>query len=267
MILQDTFTVVFIQLLLIDNAKYLALPMFLSDFIHSRVILLDDLSINNNYSSFFTAFFTELLDNSKQDLHEMFVKTYGLLYQQNSAVFTDLFRDLRSYYKGRDINLLDALDNFFSTLMQKMFQLMNTQYTFDQEYLQCVTERMDDLRPFGDVPQKLSMQVKRAFIAARTFVQGLAIGRDVILAVSKVRIVYTPFFQIPKFLIYQKNTGGLGECGVLISAFDHKLSRLVLSFSYIPYHRNSVRKSLMNEKGRRTGRVYGFDISIKASVN
>lgn len=133
-----------------------------------------------------SAFFTELLDNSKQDLHEMFVRTYGLLYQQNSAVFTDLFRDLKGYYKGHDINLLDALDNFFSTLMQKMFQLMNAQYTFTQEYLQCVTERMDDLKPFGDVPQKLSMQVKRAFVAARTFVQGLAIGRDVILAVSKV---------------------------------------------------------------------------------
>ena len=116
----------------------------------------------------------------------MFVKTYGLLYQQNSAVFTDLFTDLRRYYKGSDISLLDALDNLFSTLMQKMFQLMNSQYTFDQEYLDCVTERMDDLQPFGDVPQKLSMQVKRAFIAARTFVQGLSIGRDVILAVSKV---------------------------------------------------------------------------------
>lgn len=134
----------------------------------------------------FSAFFTELLDNSKRDLHNMFVRTYGLLYQQNSHVFTDLFEDLRKYYKGSDINLLDALDNFFSTLMQKMFQLLNSQYTFDDDYLQCVTEHMDELKPFGDVPQKLSIQVKRAFVAARTFVQGLAIGRDVVLAMSKV---------------------------------------------------------------------------------
>ena len=144
----------------------------------------------------FSEFFTELLDNAKRDLHEMFVRTYGLLYQQNSHVFTDLFLDLRSYYKGKDISLLDALDKFFTTLLQKMFELLNAQYKFDEPYLNCVTEYMEELKPFGDVPQKLSIQVKRAFIAARTFVQGLAIGRDVILAVSKVRRPFC-FFAHP----------------------------------------------------------------------
>jgi len=134
----------------------------------------------------FDDFFTALLDQSKRDLHDMFVRTYGLLYQQNSHVFTDLFHDLQNYYKGRDINLLDALDKFFSTLLQKMFELLNAQYTFDEAYLECVTEHMDELQPFGDVPQKLSVQIKRSFVAARTFVQGLAVGRDIILAVSQV---------------------------------------------------------------------------------
>lgn len=127
-----------------------------------------------------------MLDNAKSDLHEMFVKTYGLLYQQNSYVFTNLFGDLRSYYKGSDINLLEALDHFFMILLQKMFALLNSQYSFDEKYLNCVTKHMGDLKPFGDVPQKLSIQVKRALIAARTFVQGLAIGRDVVLAISEV---------------------------------------------------------------------------------
>ena len=116
----------------------------------------------------------------------MFVRTYGLLYQQNSHIFTNLYDDLRNYYKGRDVNLLDALDGFFIELLQRMFELLNTQYEFDKDYLECVTESMDELKPFGDVPQKLSIQVKRAFIAARTFVQGLAIGRDVIIEVGKV---------------------------------------------------------------------------------
>lgn len=131
-------------------------------------------------------FFTELLDNARRDLHEMFVKTYGLLYQQNAHIFTDLFDDLRGYYKGKDKNLKDVMDNFFSRLLQKMFELINTQYAFDEEYMACVTDRMDELKPFGDVPAKLSIQVRRAFIAARTFVQGLAIGRDVIMNVMEV---------------------------------------------------------------------------------
>lgn len=153
-------------------------------------IMADKISVLRNTfisrTAKFDAFFTELLDNAKRDLHEMFVRTYGLLYQQNSHVFTDLFNDLRSYYKGRDLNLLDTLDGFFVTLLQKMFLLLNAQYTFDDKYMQCVAEHMDELKPFGDVPKKLAAHVKRAFIAARTFVQGLAIGRDVILAISKV---------------------------------------------------------------------------------
>ncbi|KAJ8310083.1 hypothetical protein KUTeg_011948 [Tegillarca granosa] len=134
----------------------------------------------------FDEFFTELLDKAKNDLHEMFVRTYGLLYKQNSAVFTNLFKDLRSYYKGSDIRLLEALDNFFKTLLKKMFELLNSPHTFNEQYLNCVTSQMDKLKPFGDVPNKLSIQVHRSFIAARTFVQGLAIGRDVIIEVGKI---------------------------------------------------------------------------------
>ncbi|ESP01694.1 hypothetical protein LOTGIDRAFT_139272 [Lottia gigantea] len=134
----------------------------------------------------FDEFFTELLENARKDLHEMFVKTYGLLYQQNSYIFEDLFKELRGYYKGKDANLMEVMDNFFSRLLQKMFKLLNADYQFDDEYMSCVTERMDELQPFGDVPLKLSIQVKRAFIAARTFVQGLAIGRDVVMNVMEV---------------------------------------------------------------------------------
>ena len=119
----------------------------------------------------------------------MFVRTYGLLYQQNSHVFTDLFEELRTYYKGGNVNLEDTLNDFFATLCQKMFALLNANYVFDAKYLQCVTTHMDALEPFGDVPKKLSIQVQRGFIAARTFVQGLAVGRDVVLEISKVRLI------------------------------------------------------------------------------
>ena len=39
---------------------------------------------------------------------------------------------------------------------------------------------MEDLKPFKDVPQRLTLQIKRSFTAARSFVQALAVGRDVI---------------------------------------------------------------------------------------
>lgn len=45
---------------------------------------------------------------------------------------------------------------------------------------------MKELKPFGDVPKKLSVQVKRSFVATRTFTQALNVGRDVIVKMQSV---------------------------------------------------------------------------------
>lgn len=135
----------------------------------------------------FAEFFTRMLDQSSVDLHNMFVKTYGLLYQQNSDIFMDLFRNLRRYFKGLGaVDVSVALDEFFSRLMQRIFILLNAQHDFDDNYLNCISDNVDKIRPFGDVPASLLRQIKRSFIAAKTFVQGLAVGCNVIDAISKV---------------------------------------------------------------------------------
>lgn len=48
---------------------------------------------------------------------------------------------------------------------------------------------MKDLKPFGDVPQKLSVQIKRSFVATRTFAQALNVAKDVVLSMQNVRIL------------------------------------------------------------------------------
>ncbi|XP_075236484.1 glypican dally-like [Lycorma delicatula] len=127
----------------------------------------------------FDEFFKELLANSKRDFHEMFKKTYGIIYEQNSYVFTDLFEELERYYSKGRVDLLDAMENFFNTLYQKMFTVLNSQYHFNEKYLGCVSEHMKELKPFGDVPHKLSLQLKRSFVATRTFAQALNIAGDI----------------------------------------------------------------------------------------
>lgn len=134
----------------------------------------------------FDEFFRKLLKKSYRELHVMFVTTYGLLYQQNSHVFSELFANLTEYYNGRDVDLEKALRSFFINLLKKMFQLLNLDYKLDESYLDCVGSKMDKFKPFEDIPKKLATQVKRAFVAARTFVQGLTIGRDFINAISKL---------------------------------------------------------------------------------
>uniref|UniRef100_A0A8C9DHF9 Glypican-4 n=1 Tax=Prolemur simus TaxID=1328070 RepID=A0A8C9DHF9_PROSS len=134
----------------------------------------------------FDEFFKELLENAEKSLNDMFVKTYGHLYMENSELFKDLFVELKRYYMAGNVNLEEMLNDFWAHLLERMFRLVNSQYSFTDEYLECVSKYTEQLKPFGDVPRKLKLQVTRAFVAARTFVQGLAVARDV---VSKVSVV------------------------------------------------------------------------------
>ncbi|XP_056593548.1 glypican-6a isoform X1 [Triplophysa dalaica] len=136
----------------------------------------------------FDEFFLELLDNSEKSLNDMFVRTYGKLYTRNSEMFEDLFSELKRYYTGGNVNLEEMLNDFWSRLLERMFQLLNSQYTFTDDYLECISKYTDQLKPFGDVPRKLKAQVTKAFIAARSFVQGLMVGREVANRVARVNI-------------------------------------------------------------------------------
>ncbi|XP_013878739.1 glypican-6 isoform X1 [Austrofundulus limnaeus] len=154
----------------------------------------------------FDEFFLELLENTERSLNEMFVRTYGKPYMQNAEVFENLFAELKRYYTGGNVNLEEMLNDFWSRLLERMFTLLNSQYVITEDYLECISKYTDQLKPFGDVPRKLKAQVTRAFIAARTFVQGLSVGREVAQRVSKVsstpaclkaltKMLYCPFCQ------------------------------------------------------------------------
>jgi len=130
----------------------------------------------------------DLVERSWRDLHDMFTRTYGQLYEQNAHIFTSLFADLRAYHAGADLDLAAAVREFFDRLMLRMFRLLNAQYSFDDQYMRCVSASVDDLRPFGDVPQKLSVQLQRSLVAARTYYQGLVIGRHVVDALMPVSL-------------------------------------------------------------------------------
>ncbi|XP_026176237.1 glypican-6a isoform X1 [Mastacembelus armatus] len=162
----------------------------------------------------FDEFFLELLDNSEKSLNSMFTRTYGKLYMQNSEVFQDLFTELKRYYTGGNVNLEEMLNDFWARLLERMFQLLNSQYHFTDDYLECISKYTDQLKPFGDVPKKLKAQVTRAFIAARTFVQGLMVGREVANKVAKVNVVPACVRALTKMLYcpYCRGMPGLKPC-------------------------------------------------------
>lgn len=134
----------------------------------------------------FDEFFRELIDLSEKSMNQMFTKTYGRLFTQNAHVFQELFVELRRYYSGGSVSLTEVLSDFWSRLVERVFSLVNPQYHFSEDYLECVSKHAEQLQPFGDVPRKLRIQVSRAFIAARALSKGLATGRDIVNKATKL---------------------------------------------------------------------------------
>ena len=73
---------------------------------------------------YFSEFIEKLFDDSQEQFHGIFKKTYGPLYEKNARIFRDYFGALRKYFYHGRVNLNEATKSFFATLYQKMFQVM-----------------------------------------------------------------------------------------------------------------------------------------------
>lgn len=136
----------------------------------------------------FDGYFTELLNRSAIILQDSFAQTWGSFYSQNSQVFSDLYGDLRLYYRGSNVNLEEVLNDFWARLLEKLFYQANKQYYIGEDYLECVSKQIETLRPFGESPRVIKMMVTRTFVAARSFVQGLVVSGEVVRKVSQVQL-------------------------------------------------------------------------------
>ncbi|XP_063162809.1 glypican-1 [Candoia aspera] len=134
----------------------------------------------------FDGYFQDLLNKSEKALYDTFPGMYGDLYLQNIKLFKDLYSELRHYYRGPNINLEEALNEFWTRLLERLFKLMNPQYQLPDEYVDCIVKHSEQHKPFGEVPRDLKLKATRAFIAVRSFVQGLGVGNDVVRKVSQV---------------------------------------------------------------------------------
>ncbi|XP_029905541.1 glypican-1 [Myripristis murdjan] len=134
----------------------------------------------------FDSYFTDLHSRSEQSLQEV-LSPLGPLYSQNTRLYSDLFADLRRYYRGSALNIDETLSEFWSRLLERAFKSSTpAEVSLSEDYLECVAKQQETLRPFGDIPRDLKGKVIRAFVMARSFVQGLLVSSDVVKRVSQV---------------------------------------------------------------------------------
>ncbi|KAM8952321.1 glypican-1 [Pelodytes ibericus] len=153
----------------------------------------------------FDLYFQNLLNKSEQILQDTFPNIYGDLYIQNERRFRDLYTELRRYYRGSGISLEESLNDFWSRLLEILFKAQNPQLLITDEYVDCLKQN-DQLKQFGDIPREVKLKATRAFIAARSFVQGLSAAADIVRKVTQVpmglectrallKLVYCPHCQ------------------------------------------------------------------------
>nr|XP_019966658.1 PREDICTED: glypican-1-like [Paralichthys olivaceus] len=144
-------------------------------------------SFNALHRSFDT-YFTELHSQSERSLQEA-LSPLGPLYSQNTRLYGDLYADLRQYYRGSALNLDETLSEFWSRLLERTFKSSTpAEVSLSEDYLECVAKQQETLRPFGDVPRDMKAKVIRAFVTARSFVQGLIVSGEVVRKVSQVSL-------------------------------------------------------------------------------
>lgn len=130
--------------------------------------------------------FQGLLNGSERALQEAFPDAFGELYTQNARAFRDLYAELRLYYRGASLHLEEALAEFWARLLERLFRQLHPQLLLPDDYLDCLGKQAEALRPFGESPRELRLRATRAFVAARSFVQGLGVASDVVRKVAQV---------------------------------------------------------------------------------
>uniref|UniRef100_A0A4W4DPS7 Glypican-1 n=1 Tax=Electrophorus electricus TaxID=8005 RepID=A0A4W4DPS7_ELEEL len=149
-------------------------------------------SLNGQYKSF-DGYFLELLNRSEVSLQDSFSASFGSLFTQMSSVFHELYSDLRRYYRGANLNLEEALNEFWARLLERLVRALSGEHTLSEDYLECLAKQAETLHPFGDTPHELKSRVTRMVVAARFFVQGLVVAGEVVrkvpMSVECVRAV------------------------------------------------------------------------------
>lgn len=130
--------------------------------------------------------FQRLLNDSERALQEAFPGAFGELYTQSAKAFRDLYTELRRYYRGANLHLEETLAEFWARLLERLFRQLHPQLLLPDEYLDCLGKQAEALRPFGEAPRELRLRATRAFVAARSFVQGLGVASDVVRKVAQV---------------------------------------------------------------------------------
>uniref|UniRef100_A0A0N5CDT8 Glypican-6-like n=1 Tax=Strongyloides papillosus TaxID=174720 RepID=A0A0N5CDT8_STREA len=108
---------------------------------------------------------------SKEQLNQMFIKTYGPFYKSNIKVFDDLYTELDNYLYANTVKPIPTIvEKFFEKSYLIIFELLNPlRKVVTNEQRECLLKMKKDLKPFSHFPKRISGQLGKSFTVWRSF--------------------------------------------------------------------------------------------------
>ncbi|XP_013792263.2 glypican-5-like [Limulus polyphemus] len=133
-------------------------------------------------ASHFLGKFQYMVKLAENNTRTLFSQTYQKMESVARLPTEQLFLDLLSYLKGKDINLEAHVDSFFRSLFPVVYNhIINPDMKeVSDDYKQCLREKTSEIKPFGDKAMLISLQIVRSFDVARSLLQALNLGVEVI---------------------------------------------------------------------------------------
>ena len=88
------------------------------------------------------------------------------------------------YHVSGDVDLDQSLNVFFQRIQNTMFKLLNKNLANKPGFLNCTSEHIDDIQPFGKYQSQIIDQLKPTLVYARTFVVALQTGSNITASIN-----------------------------------------------------------------------------------
>lgn len=137
-----------------------------------------------------------LLQKSENNTLVMFNRTYGAMAAQSGPSIRALYQALADYVSPENTSpdnlqpslTRETLQTRFAEFFARMFpnayhfaiNPQRDQQDFTEKFKSCLRDRIDEIQPFGEVPQDIYKEVAKSLEATRVLVQALNMGRTIL---------------------------------------------------------------------------------------
>lgn len=133
-----------------------------------------------------TESFLEMIHASQNNTLVLFSEVYKKMDGVAREPVSRLYSQLASHISSSDNSLSNPLDDSVRDFFNSLFPLVyhhsiNPKLRdFSDDYKECLRETQTEIRPFGDIAERLAQQIRRSFSVARAVLDALSVGVEVI---------------------------------------------------------------------------------------